>query len=138
MPASRRRSLPPSDAVEAYLRSGTVVQSQTVVNRGDVAVGLAAASKKFSSTYYWPNQSHASLGPSCAVADVRDGALSSSTLKEASSWGKVDTAYEQMVFSEATLALPLIAGYAWHKGAWKNREAKHFSRLLELAPAATA
>ena len=67
------------------------------------------------------------------VADVRDGALSSSTLKEASSWGKVDTTYEQMVFSEATLALPLIAGYAWHKGGWKNREAKRFSRLLEPA-----
>ncbi len=65
------------------------------------------------------------------VADVRDGALSSSTLKEASSWGKVDTVYEQMVFSEATLALPLIAGYAWHKSAWKTREAKRFSRLLE-------
>ena len=45
------------------------------------------------------------------VADVRDGALSSSTLKEASSWGKVDTAYEQMVFSEATIAVPLIVGY---------------------------
>ena len=43
------------------------------------------------------------------VADARDGALSGSTLKEASSWGKVDLTYEQMVFSEATLALPLIA-----------------------------
>lgn len=31
------------------------------------------------------------------VADVRDGACSSSTLKEASSMGKVQTAYEQMV-----------------------------------------
>jgi deoxyhypusine synthase len=67
------------------------------------------------------------------VADVRDGALSSSTLKEASSWGKVDTAYEQMVYSEATLAVPLIAGYAYHKGAWKNRTAKQFARLLEPA-----
>jgi deoxyhypusine synthase len=67
------------------------------------------------------------------VADVRDGALSSSTLKEASSWGKVDTAWEQMVFSEATLAVPLIAGYAYHKGAWKNRAAKRFARLLEPA-----
>jgi len=67
------------------------------------------------------------------VADVRDGALSSSTLKEASSWGKVDTAFEQMVFSEATLAVPLIAGYAYHKGGWKNRSAKRFSRLLEPA-----
>ncbi len=65
------------------------------------------------------------------VADVRDGALSSSTLKEASSWGKVDTAFEQMVFSEATLALPLIAGYAYHKGAWKSRAQRRWTRLLE-------
>ena len=67
------------------------------------------------------------------VADVRDGALSSSTLKEASSWGKVDTVYEQMVFSEATLAVPLIVGYAYHKGAWKNRKAKAWTRVLERA-----
>jgi len=65
------------------------------------------------------------------VADVRDGALSSSTLKEASSWGKVDTAFEQMVYSEATLALPLIAGYAYHKGAWKSRSDRRWSRSFE-------
>src|SRR5688500_119521 len=65
------------------------------------------------------------------VADVRDGALSSSTLKEASSWGKVDTVYEQMVFSEATLAMPLIVGYAYHKGAWKGRTGKQWSKALE-------
>ncbi len=69
------------------------------------------------------------------VADVRDGALSSSTLKEASSWGKVDTAYEQMIFSEATLAVPLIVGYAYHKGAWKQRTARHWTRVLEPAEA---
>ena len=67
------------------------------------------------------------------VADVRDGALSSSTLKEASSWGKVDTVYEQMVFSEATLALPLIVGHAYHKGAHKARKAKRWNQLLEPA-----
>src|SRR6266576_445194 len=65
------------------------------------------------------------------VADVRDGALSSSTLKEASSWGKVDTVFEQMVFSEATIAVPLICGYAYHKGGWKNRKERRWSRLLE-------
>jgi deoxyhypusine synthase len=69
------------------------------------------------------------------VADVRDGALSSSTLKEASSWGKVETAHEQMVFSEATLAMPLIAGYAWHKGAWKTRKARNYSDFLNKAAA---
>src|SRR3954464_15803808 len=65
------------------------------------------------------------------VADVRDGALSSSTLKEASSWGKVDTVFEQMVFSEATLAVPLIVGYAYHKQGWKARKAKKWNTLLE-------
>lgn len=65
------------------------------------------------------------------VADVRDGALSGSTLKEASSWGKVDLAYEQMVYSEATLAVPLLLGYAYHKGNWKTRTERRWNRLLE-------
>jgi deoxyhypusine synthase len=69
------------------------------------------------------------------IADVRDGALSSSTLKEASSWGKVDTVYEQMVFSEATLAMPLIVGYAYHKGSWKARKGKKWATLLPDAVA---
>jgi deoxyhypusine synthase len=64
------------------------------------------------------------------VADVRDGALSSSTLKEASSWGKVETTYEQMVYSEATLALPLICGYAYHTGAWKERKARELQKIF--------
>ena len=65
------------------------------------------------------------------VADERDGALSGSTLKEASSWGKVDMTYEQMVYAEATIAMPLIAGYEYHKGGWKNREKKEFAKLFQ-------
>ena len=64
------------------------------------------------------------------VADSRDGALSGSTLKEASSWGKVDTTYEQMVYAEATLALPLIAGYALHKHAAAGRTGKAWIKVL--------
>ena len=64
------------------------------------------------------------------VADSRDGACSSSTLKEASSWGKVDITKEQMVFAEATTVLPLIASDAFHKGEWKNRERKNFSKIF--------
>jgi deoxyhypusine synthase len=63
------------------------------------------------------------------VADERDGALSGSTLKEASSWGKVETTYEQMVYAEATIAMPLIAGYAYHKESWKERKGKEFQKL---------
>ena len=64
------------------------------------------------------------------VADSRDGACSSSTLKEASSWGKVDLAQEQMVFAEATTVLPLIASDAYHKEEWKNRTRKNFSKIF--------
>lgn len=64
------------------------------------------------------------------VADERDGALSGSTLKEASSWGKVDTTYEQMVYAEATIAMPLISGYAYHKGNWKNRKRREFAKMF--------
>ena len=64
------------------------------------------------------------------VADQRDGALSGSTLKEASSWGKVETTFEQMVYSEATIGMPLIVGYAYHKGSWKGRKSKDFQKLF--------
>lgn len=66
------------------------------------------------------------------VADVRDGACSSSTLKEASSWGKVDTIFEQMVFAEATSVLPLLASYAYRKGNWKKKRKRQ--RLSNLFP----
>lgn len=65
------------------------------------------------------------------VADPRDGACSSSTLKEASSWGKVDTVYEQMVFAEATSVLPLIISYVFHKGDWKQRNYQKWSQYLD-------
>ena len=64
------------------------------------------------------------------VADSRDGACSSSTLKEASSWGKVDVTKEQMVFAEATSVLPLIASDAYHRGEWKSRSRKNFSKIF--------
>jgi deoxyhypusine synthase len=64
------------------------------------------------------------------VADTRDGACSSSTLKEASSWGKVDVTKEQMVFAEATSVLPLIASDAYHREHWKNRDRKKFSKVF--------
>ena len=64
------------------------------------------------------------------VADSRDGACSSSTLKEASSWGKVDITKEQMVYAEATSVLPLIASDAYHSGEWKKRIRKNFSKIF--------
>jgi deoxyhypusine synthase len=64
------------------------------------------------------------------VADVRDGACSSSTLKEASSWGKVDVIDEQMVYAEATSVLPLIVSYIYHNKEWQQREYKRWTNYL--------
>jgi deoxyhypusine synthase len=64
------------------------------------------------------------------VADSRDGACSSSTLKEACSWGKVDTAYEQMVYAEAGSVIPLLASDAYHRGFWKKRTKRNFAKLF--------
>jgi deoxyhypusine synthase len=70
------------------------------------------------------------------VADERDGALSGSTLKEASSWGKVATTHEQMVFGEATIVMPLVAGYAYHKKASAGRKAANWNAFLDSPIAA--
>jgi nicotinate dehydrogenase subunit B len=68
---TERHELPGHDKLEPYLRQGVVERDQTFVDRGDVTNALAAAAKTMNATYFWPCQSHASLGPSCAVADVR-------------------------------------------------------------------
>jgi deoxyhypusine synthase len=64
------------------------------------------------------------------VADVRDGACSSSTLKEACSWGKVDMAREQMVYAEATSVLPLLASDAYHRGHWRQRKPRRYATMF--------
>jgi deoxyhypusine synthase len=65
------------------------------------------------------------------VADERDGGLSGSTLKEAHSWGKVDRGHEQIVFSEATIALPIIASYAYHRKSFRERKQKNLNNFLD-------
>ena len=64
------------------------------------------------------------------VADVRDGACSSSTLQEAASWGKVNTGIEQMVFAEAGSVMPLLASDAYHRGLWKDRPVRGWAKLF--------
>ena len=70
------------------------------------------------------------VGQRLLVADVRDGACSSSTLKEAASWGKVQTTLEQMVFAEASTVIPLLASDAYHSEVWKDRPRREFEKLF--------
>ena len=68
------------------------------------------------------------------VADMRDGGLSGSTLREAASWGKVATARERMVYGEATVTLPLLVSDAYHRGSWRGRKARRLGSLFALDP----
>src|SRR6202035_1420752 len=45
---------------------------RTLIDKGDVDAAIAGAEKPMQRTYIWPYQMHGSIGPSCAVADVRN------------------------------------------------------------------
>jgi nicotinate dehydrogenase subunit B len=68
--------LPGSDNLERHVRESAIDRDETVVSKGgEPSAAFSSAAKQFAATYSWPCQSHASLGPSCALADVRaDGA----------------------------------------------------------------
>jgi len=81
---SEWRGLPRHEDLERYVREGAIEREQTLVNRGPsgpvepsdadagaIDAALALARTRLSATYFWPCQSHASLGPSSAVADIK-------------------------------------------------------------------
>src|SRR5262245_60395126 len=65
------RGLPGSDRLEQYVRNGAVDKDEAIINKGDAPAALSTGTKQLQASYFWPYQSHASLGPGCAVADVR-------------------------------------------------------------------
>ncbi len=69
------------------------------------------------------------------VADARDGGLSGSTLREATTWGKVAVSRERMVFGEATLTLPLLVSDAYHREGWRKRAGMRLGSIFSEAPA---
>ncbi|HJZ71668.1 MAG TPA: molybdopterin cofactor-binding domain-containing protein [Vicinamibacterales bacterium] len=70
---SDAQTLPGSDGLDRWTRAAAIERDQAVVTRGDAPAAIAGAARTLSASYYWPFQSHASLGPCCAVADIRDG-----------------------------------------------------------------
>jgi CO/xanthine dehydrogenase Mo-binding subunit len=58
-------------AVRDWMRAGPFEAEQSLVKKGDASGALAGAARRVAASYYWPPQSHASMGPSCAVADIR-------------------------------------------------------------------
>ncbi len=68
---TEEQGLPGSDNLDRHVRESAPDHDETIVNKGDPAAALPGTTRQLSALYVWPIQSHASLGPSCAVADVR-------------------------------------------------------------------
>ena len=68
---SESQTLPGSDMLDRFVRATAIERDETIVNRGDPSTASPSAAKQLSATYWWPFQSHGSLGPSCAVVDFR-------------------------------------------------------------------
>jgi nicotinate dehydrogenase subunit B len=64
-------TLPDLKEIETALRANPSAP-RVLIDKGDVDAAIAAADKPMKRTYVWPYQMHGSIGPSCAVADVRD------------------------------------------------------------------
>ena len=64
---------PGSDGLHEHIRGAPVVKREDTVKTGDTAAAFATAARVIEAEYHWPLQSHASMGPACAVADVRAG-----------------------------------------------------------------
>ncbi|HXB67425.1 MAG TPA: molybdopterin cofactor-binding domain-containing protein [Candidatus Acidoferrales bacterium] len=64
----------PSD-VYAHMRAAKPIATRQLTAQGDAAAlsraALSGAAKKLEASYEWPFQSHATMGPGCAVADVK-------------------------------------------------------------------
>ncbi|MBV8427874.1 MAG: xanthine dehydrogenase family protein molybdopterin-binding subunit [Hyphomicrobiales bacterium] len=68
-----RDTLVGDEGLRQSMRAGPFESDEVLMKKGDARSTLASASDRLRSEFYWPVQTHGSMGPSCAVADVRDG-----------------------------------------------------------------
>ena len=78
--------LPDMDKLYEYVRKSPIAKDEATVNTGDAKAALANAAKTLSATYEFAIHTHGSIGPSCAVADVRDGRATIWSASQATHW----------------------------------------------------
>ena len=69
------QAFPEREDLYRNMRAATPKATRVMANQGDAAAVLATATKKVESSYEWPFQSHASMGPGCAVADFQSAGV---------------------------------------------------------------
>ncbi len=90
--------LPDRAALFDTVRATAVARDQTITKRGDVTAALAGSGRLLAATYQWPIQTHGSMGPSCAVAEV--------TADRATIWTASQATHRFQATSARILGLP--------------------------------
>jgi nicotinate dehydrogenase subunit B len=80
---SEWKGLPEQSKLWEHVRGTKVVKEEATSNNGDAAAALAGAAKKLTATYDFAIHTHGSIGPSCAVAEFKDGMLTSWSASQA-------------------------------------------------------
>jgi len=65
--------LPEPSKLWEHVRATKIAKDDVAVDRGDPKAAIAGAAKKVTATYDFAIHTHGSMGPSCAVADVKAG-----------------------------------------------------------------
>lgn len=72
---SAGRELPPQAKIYDHWRQLPIAKTDVTQNVGNIDTALSSGAKRIKATYNFAVQTHASAGPSCAVADFRDGKM---------------------------------------------------------------
>jgi nicotinate dehydrogenase subunit B len=64
---------PGTEGLHQHIRNAPVLKRDDATKKGDIDAAFKSAARVVQAEYEWPLQSHASMGPACAVADVGDG-----------------------------------------------------------------
>ena len=89
---SRWEGLPEMDKLYAYIRGTPVVKEEVPQDSGDAGAALANAATRVSATYEFGIHLHGSIGPSCAIADFREGRLTVWSATQAPHWTRAELA----------------------------------------------
>ena len=91
-------NFPGHDQLHQHIRNTPVVKRFVQRENGSVDDGFKQAARIIEGEYEYPTQSHASMGPACAVADVREG--------EATVWTSSQKVYDSAACVAELLDLP--------------------------------
>ena len=80
---SKSETLPEQAKLWEHVRATKVAKDEEYGKVGDSAAALASGAKKLSATYDFAIHTHGSIGPSCAVAEFKDGKLTSWSASQA-------------------------------------------------------